>query len=517
MSSLEKIRRSQDWNIQYDAEMVPKVIVKEETLQKYCESKYPIFGSITNWAFSELLRKYLLDANGIVAILPMKMPDENTDFVEPVIQFFDSDQIVDYAEDEYVVLKSRDTCTYTSPQGKKVYTTGAIYYIITTEQVARYEQINGGGDLQAVQVYDHNIGLLPAFKAGGVYYGRMNNDTIFESRLAGMVPSLDEAAREYSDLQAEILQHIHSEKYAYTNSECPDCKGRGQLISEDGKQYTCPRCGGQGSVLNTSPYGIHLIDAAKAGEQQLPAPPIGYIQKSADIARLQDERVRQHIYDALSAVNMEFLADTPIAQSGVAKAFDRDELNNFVNAIAEDIVCILDSSYFYINEYRYSYLVPNPEQRRAMLPKINVPTKYDIINTSNLMAELQAAKTANVNPVVLRELEIDYARKQFCTDPSIANIAECTFDLDPLFGIKEEDKMTMLSNNGISDIDYIISCNIQQFVRKAVYEHADFYKKTYQQKQEIIRKYAEEIKEQSAPKQQVNAFDFSGIDNLDKE
>lgn len=517
ISSLEKIRRSQDWNIQYDADMVPKVIIEEETLQKYCELKYPIFGSITNWAFSELLRKYLLDANGIVAILPMKMPDENTDFVEPVIQFFDSDQIVDYAEDEYVVLKSRDTCTYTSPQGKKVYTTGAIYYIITTEQVARYEQINGGGDLQAVQVYDHNIGSLPAFKAGGVYYGRMNNDTIFESRLAGMVPSLDEAAREYSDLQAEIVQHIHSEKYAYTNSECPDCKGRGQLISEDGKQYTCPRCGGQGSVLNTSPYGIHLIDAAKAGEQQLPAPPIGYIQKSADIARLQDERVRQHIYDALSAVNMEFLADTPIAQSGVAKAFDRDELNNFVNAIAEDIVRILDSSYFYINEYRNSYLVPDPEQRKAMLPKINVPTKYDILNTSNLMAELQAAKTANVNPVVLRELEIDYARKQFCTDPSIANIAECTFDLDPLFGIKEEDKMTMLSNNGISDIDYIISCNIQQFVRKAVYEHADFYKKTYQQKQEIIRKYAEEIKEQSAPKQQVNAFDFSGIDNLDKE
>lgn len=517
ISSLEKIRRSQDWNIQYDANAVPKVIADEDTLQKYCEEKYPVFGSVTNWAFSELLRKYLLDANGIVVVLPMEMPDDTSEYVKPIVQFFDSDQIVDYSEGEYVVLRSRDTCTYTSPQGKKIYTTGAIYYILTETQVARYEQINGSGDLQAVQVYDHNIGSLPAFKAGGVYYGRVNNDTIFESRLAGMVPSLDEAAREYSDLQAEIVQHIHSEKYAYTNSECPDCKGRGHLISEDGKQYTCPRCGGQGSVLNTSPYGIHLIDAAKAGEQQLPAPPIGYIQKSADIARLQDERVRQHIYDALSAVNMEFLADTPIAQSGVAKAFDRDELNNFVNAIAEDIVRILDNSYFYINEYRYSYSVENSELRKAMLPKINVPAKYDIINTSNLMAELQAAKSANVNPVVLRELEIDYARKQFCTDPSIANIAECTFDLDPLFGIKEEDKMTMLSNNGISDIDYIISCNIQQFVRKAVYEHADFYKKTYQQKQEVIRKYAEEIKEQSAPKQQVNAFDFSGIDNLDKE
>lgn len=514
ISSLEKIRRSQDWSIQYDPENVPKVIATTETMEQYCEMDYPVFHSITNWAFSELLRKYLLDANGIIAVVPMEMPESNAEYVRPVAQFYDSDQIMDYAEGQYIVLKSRDTSTYRSTNGRIVNTNGAIYYVITTTQIARYEQVNSKGDVQAVQIYDHNMGYLPAFKAGGVFHSRTNNETIFESRLSGMIPSLDEAAREYSDLQAEIVQHIHSEKYAYTNSECPECHGAGTVRDKDGNTHTCTKCHGTGSVLQVSPYGVHLISAAKAGEQQLPAPPIGYIQKSADIARLQDERVRQHIYDALSAINMEFLADTPLAQSGVAKAFDRDELNNFVNAIAEDIVRILDGVYSLICEYRYMNIVPNPEQRRAMCPNINVPTKYDILNTSNLMAELTAARQANINPVVLRELEIDYAKKQFCTDPEVARMAESTFDLDPLFGVKEEDKMTMLSNGGITEQDYIISCNIQSFVRRAVNEDRQFYTKTYEQKMETMRKYAEEVQTTNEPKQQAQPIDFGGLDNL---
>ena len=211
---------------------------------------------------------------------------------------------------------------------------------------------------------------------------------------------------------------------------------------------------------------------------------------------------------------MEFLADTPLAQSGVAKAFDRDELNNFVNAIAEDIVRILDGVYSLICEYRYMKIIPNAEQRRAMCPNINVPTKYDILNTSNLMAELTAARQANINPVVLRELEIDYAKKQFCTAPEVARMAESTFDLDPLFGVKEEDKMTMLSNGGITEQDYIISCNIQSFVRRAVNEDRQFYAKTYEQKMETMRKYAGEVQTANEPKQQTQPIDFGGLNNL---
>ena len=502
IASLEKIRRSQDWSIQYDASKVSSRIAEGETLSDYCEKNYPIHTSITNWCFSELLKQYLLDANGIVAVIPFAMPENTSEYVKPIALFFGSEQIVNYVENEYIVLKSKDTSTYTTPKGQIVKTDGAIYYIITRYECLKYEQINVKGDLEQTQTYAHNIGILPAFKVGGLFKERINNDTIYESRIAAMIPSLDEAAREYSDLQAEIVQHIHSEKYAYTNSECSHCRGVGK-VTENGKQVTCKHCNGTGSVLNVSPYGMYLIENARAGEAQLPAPPIGYVQKSSEIARLQDERVRQHLLDALSAVNMEFLAETPLSQSGIAKEVDRDELNNFVNAIAEDLVRCLDSVYFFINEYRYGIIVENATERREMLPNINVPVKYDLLNTNILMQQLTSARNAQLNPVILRAMEIDFAKKQFCTDKSIADMVEATFDLDPLFGISQENKMTMLSMGGITTVDYVVSCNISAFVRRAINESDDFYSLSYDAKMEKMKKYAEDVISQNEPKETI--------------
>lgn len=515
--SLEKIRRAQDWNIAYDQETVPSTVAEEDTLEQYCEFHYPTFSSVTNWAFSELLKRSLIDANGIVAVILETLPKSKGEYCKPIARFFDCDQIVEYVEDEYVVLKSRDTTTFyseTKNGGRRINTNGAIYYILTTNEFVRYEQ-TGAAKYDPKQVFKHNCGKLPAWKVGGLFKIRANNDTVYESRLSGMIPDLDEAAREYSDLQAEIIQHIHSEKYAYTNTECPQCKGQGFVDGENGKKVSCPHCNGTGHVLNTSPYGIHLIDAGRAGELQVPAPPIGYIQKDTAIATLQDQRVRNHIKDALAAVNMEFLAETPIDQSGVAKAYDANELNNFVNSVAEDLVRNIDLVYYFICEYRYRTIIPNDKARQAMLPAVNVPTKFDIANTTILMQELQGARQAEANPETLRVLETNYAKMQFNTSPDVAMRLETVFDLDPLFGVKEENKMTMLQNGGITETAYIISCNIHAFVRRAIFEDKEFCQKDYDKKIQVLEKYAEEVRiaaEQKATEKAQQQADFGGLD-----
>lgn len=515
--SLEKIRRAQDWNIAYDQETVPSSVAEEETLEQYCEFHYPTFSSVTNWAFAELLKRSLIDANGIVAVILETLPKSKGEYCKPIARFFDCDQIVEYVEDEYVVLKSRDTTTFyseTKNGGRRINTNGAIYYILTTNEFVKYEQ-TGAAKYDPKQVFKHNCGKLPAWKVGGLFKIRANNDTVYESRLSGMIPDLDEAAREYSDLQAEIIQHIHSEKYAYTNTECPHCKGQGFVDGENGKKVSCPHCNGTGHVLNTSPYGIHLIDAGRAGELQVPAPPIGYIQKDTAIATLQDQRVRNHIKDALAAVNMEFLAETPIDQSGVAKAYDANELNNFVNSVAEDLVRNIDLVYYFICEYRYRTIIPNDKARQAMLPAVNVPTKFDIANTTILMQELQGARQAEANPETLRVLETNYAKMQFNTSPEVAERLETVFDLDPLFGVKEENKMTMLQNGGITETAYIISCNIHAFVRRAIFEDKEFCQKDYDKKMQVLEKYAEEVRiaaEQKATEKAQQQADFGGLD-----
>jgi hypothetical protein len=505
INSLSKIRRSQDWNIQYDSDTVPKSVAQGETLEAYCEKNYPNFTSITNWAFNELLVRSLTDANSVCAVILKTLPVSASEYVKPEVEVFSSKQIMSYSPDEYYAFLSSEVSVYKSGNNRSYQ--GKVYYIVTDTQVARYEETIGRGIVQTL-IYDHNFGKLPVFKVGGVYYDRKNNDIIQKSRIAPMVPFLDEAVREYSDLQAEIVQHIHSEKYIYTNTECPACKGAGISTEKDadGHFKKCPKCNGTGNITSVSPYGEYLITAGrKIDEYQLPTPPIGYVQKSTDIARLQDERVRNHTRDALSAINMEFLAETPLNQSGVAKEVDRDELNTFVNSIAEDIVMVLDNAYYFICQYRYSFIVPDKSKRNQMLPVIAVPEKFDLLNTSVLVNDIQTAKNANVNPMLIKYMEIELARKKYNADPQVAYEVECMFELDPLYGYSQSDKMTMLANNGITEKDYIVSCNIAQFVQRAFKEQADFKKKSFSEKKTIISGYADEIIKENSVKESLQA------------
>lgn len=501
LTELQKIRRSQDWNISYNDDEIPSRIPNNETLEKYCEENYPGFTSITNWAFSELLKRYLIDANSVIAMVLKNVPEQANEYLKPVIEIFSSDQVLDYAEGEYAILKSADKNVYLAGNNRTYQ--GDIIYIITTQQIVRYKQTSGKYELELDMEYNHNLGYLPAFKAGGEYKCRVNNDTIFESRIQPMTPELDEAVREYSDLQAEVVQHIHSEKYYYTNTDCPDCNGHGKQLND--KRKTCTTCKGAGRIPNVSPYGTYLIDLAKAGETQAPNPPFGYISKDTKIVELQDQRVEKHLYNALAAINMEFLSKISINQSGIAKEVDRDALNTFVSSIAEDIVRILDNVYKFICDARYSVIVPNVDERAKLLPRIAVPEKFDLLNSSYLMTEIRESNTAQVNPVVKRNLEMEYVRKRYNADPDKADELECIFDLDPFYGNTQDEKMSMLANGGITEIDYVISCNIVQFVNMAMNEHKNFLRKSYKTKKEIIRTYAQAVIAENTPQNTIKS------------
>ncbi|WP_418894224.1 hypothetical protein [Limibacterium fermenti] len=490
LTSLQKIRRSKDWVINYGNDM-PAIVRTGESLKDYCEYHYPGFTSVTNWVFSELLGQYLLDANAFVAVVLKKKQTNENEYEEPVAEIFPSENTVYYEEGAVLVVKSRDVIPYMTPGGRYTYYDGRIYYALTPERIVRFEQVRKNGQFEIAIDYEHGVGELPACKTGGVFRERVNNDTIYESRIAGMVPHLKEAAREYSDLQAEVVQHIHSEKYYYTATDCKACNGSGRLSNDK----ICDKCNGTGLVQSISPYGQYLIKQKELGTA--PQPPIGYIQKDTSIAKLQDERVDKHIYRALASINMQFLDQTPLNQSGYAKEVDKDELNNFVNSIAEDLVKIMDNVYRYICDYRYMISVPDKETRRSMLPVISVPEKFDLLGSDYMISELKSAKEAGINPIIIKNMEIEFLKKQYNANPDIASELECIYEIDPLPGLSEDDKLVMLNNGGISEEDYAVSCNITQLVRRAKNENSGFFKKEAKEKRDLIYGYVKNLMEKT--------------------
>lgn len=466
VASLGKIRRSSDWSIKYPTEEFPK-IAEGESLEDYCEENYPYFTSLTNWVFGVLLKKYLTDPNGVILMLPLKTDGvAETEYLRPYPFIFDSCHVYEYEEGERAILVNPEGCYY-STRGKEV--EGKSYYIVTRDVIEKWDQIDARGNYNITMSFVHNMPTMPAFKIGAVICETKGTHFLYESRIEGILPHLDEALREYSDLQAAKVLHIFPERWEYTSAECRDCKGLGRRINPTGTgDVPCETCGGRG-IIAAGPFNKMLIKLPGALDTatQIPNPPAGYVEKDVEIVRIMEESVDRHIYKALAAINFQFIAQTPLNQSGVAKEVDKEELNNTVHGIAEDLVRVMDTIYKYTGYYRYQNLYSFTEID-AMLPAVAVPEHYDLLSSQYMQTELDTSKKAGLNPVILNSMEEEYASKRFADTPEIKDRLALILRLDPLPNVTDESKMTMLSNKGISQESYVISSNIYEFVQRAL-------------------------------------------------
>ena len=145
-TSLNKIRRSSDWSIKYEPSKANERVAVGETLSEYCETNFPFFTSLTNWAFGVLLKTYLVDANALVCVYPIQEEVAANEFLKPFPYIFNSDNVIEYIEADYAVVKSTDKVVYIENNTQKW---GDCYYILTTVSVQRYEQYTSDNDYKS--------------------------------------------------------------------------------------------------------------------------------------------------------------------------------------------------------------------------------------------------------------------------------------------------------------------------------------------------------------------------------
>jgi hypothetical protein len=501
INSLGKIRRSSDWAIKYPELETFTKIREGESLEDYCEKNFPYFESITNWIFSVVLKKYSTDSNAVELIMPLSTEVKETDYLEPYPVLFDSCDVIEFVHGQYALLNNPLGCTYITKKG--ALEKGKSFYYIDTIAITQYDQIDAKGTISPTDIYEHGLEMLPCFKLGGIVCETEGHNFLYESRIAGIIPELDEALREYSDLQAAKVLHIYPERWEFTQQECASCKGTGKRRNTawyDGcdasipTQVPCDSAGCNSGYIASGPYSKLLIRPTNTieGSSPIPNPPAGYVEKDVEIVKLMEASVEQHIYNGLAAINFQDLAQVPLAESGVSKQVDRDEQNNTIHAIAEDLVKIMDSTYKITAYYRYKNLY-SFEEIDMMLPQIPVPEKYDLLSITNMQTELNSAKTGKTNPVIVNAMEVDYASKRFNTDESVRDMVSLMLKLDPLPNISEDEKMARLSNKGILQETYIVSSNINEFVQRAIDEDPAFAGSPLKDQKKKLLSYATEI------------------------
>lgn len=507
---LEKIRRSPDWMMRFNEDDTPKLIIPEETLQQYLVNNYPIYGSFENWLFEEALRNTGIDANSIIAIIPLNLAIAADKYLQPTAQIYNANKIVEFVPDDYCIIKSDEFSSLlppdiqqskltammndmsvitetTNPIERQLYETftqGQVYYHINTVEYQKWE-VTTDGMFQMTAKLVHNLKGLPVFQMPGKFVKRIGSSILKKSPLYAMVPHLNKAARESNDLDAGIIKHLHLQKWRINNTPCPICQGKGKVPSANAP-ITCNTCKGSGMSTGSSPFDEVIIKPAALGEASVPTPPVGYVALDPEILKLQNERVKEHIYKALESVNMEHLSDVQLNQSGLAKTMDKDEATTLVYMFGEYLTQIANISVFWINELRYSGIVPDKDTRRAMLPIIPVPEKFDVINSSFLLSEYQTGKTAGLNSTILAEMQKEIAQKKFYANPKVAAAVQTVMDLDPFPDKTIEEKGLMESQGLAAKVDIILSNYISDFVGQLLETDEKFLTKTKTQKREAL-------------------------------
>ena len=488
-NSLMKIRKSSDWMISFPSN-IPAFIAENEAPEKYIMKDLPRNGSITNWMFSVAFKPYLIDANAVVLTMPINYEIQENEYFKPYPRIFTSAQVIDYKINEFYLLQDGEELSY--EEDDYYYTNGRRFFLIQPDIFQVFEEKNG--KVTEVFQFPNVLGYIPVRHMNGMVSEQGNHCTLYESRISGIVPMLNEAVREYSDLQAEIVQHIHSTMWAIQPQQCGRCKGVGEIPRENSAPIACPGCGGKG-LLPLNPFEHIVMPMPKAGENNAITPPIGYVQKQTEIARLQEERIRQHIYDALSAISMEFLAETPIAQSGVAKQVDREELYSFVHSIAEDVVRIMDEVTYDILAWRhYAQNVDINE----LIPYIPVPERYDMLSGKVLVDELTAMVQAKVDPAIINAAQIELADKKF-NESKIKDLVILKLKLDPFAGVPEENISLQRTFGAVDMNDLVVHANINKFVTRALSEIEGFADLPYSEQEQIMQQYAANMKKPLPP------------------
>lgn len=502
ITSLSKIRRSPEWKVDYSKTTSPAYL--KDNLQKYLEDEFPIYDNIDSWLFDECLQNIMIDANAVCVLIPLSYDVAESEFIRPIPYIANTDEVVFYKEDDFVIVKSDRTYEYIDGQSKKEY---EVFILSTRNEIVEYIllETKEGKQFYELNRLQHNLGELQGFMFRGLFFKNVDGLVVWKSPINSMVTHLNEAARIYSDLQAEYVLHMHSEKWTINTNTCKKCNGTGK--TKVGLSLTTSSCGScNGSGYETvSPFQNRVVnlDLSRPNGQIPPIPPAGYIQKNIEIANLLRNAVKGNLYEALEAVNMQFLYNVPLDESGIAKQWDRDETDNFAHKVAGLLKYVRENVAYYTNNLRYAFLIPSQDQRDKALPIITIPQKYDLVNNALLIEEYKQGVEAKLSPIILAGMEMEIALKRFSHDSDVSTYTKLTYKLDPLYGNTEDDKIMKLQNGGILEIDYVISSNIQKFVRKALMEDETFADKEYKEQMLVMERFAKEIEEKNSVKQEL--------------
>jgi len=469
---------------------MPKTIPKDEMLAAYTRENYPGYKDIMGYIKETFTTKDFSDPNAVIYVRPKDFDVGETEFLKPIAIIYTSWQVVDFVpEVYYTILLGPETIKIITGEEVRVYTKDIV------EGSEIWELVPGLS-------FENKIGKPPVFRLGGVIKG-LKDPYWFMSFVGGVAPAWNRVVTLTSDLDANYIGHLFMERWEY-EVECDACHGEKFITrSIDGEgddkfgeplQVKCPTCHGEGS-LGRSPLGVFKIrhDAINP-DRQIPTPPADYIEKSTDIVTKVEERIEKLELAGLSSVNMEILNNTPAAESGIAKAIDRQDLDAFLMRYQMHVFeWVLPNLMLYISWWRYGALFDwNEEKIKEIQPEILSISGVDftVFSLKFLTDEYKAASQAPVSSNYRRQLEEEIVNTRFAGKEEERKKNLVIVQLQPFPGKTEDDLLILQNISCVEDWMVCKSLFIDEFVQRAIEENEKFLEMSHKEQREIVNEMA---------------------------
>ena len=411
---LQKIQQADDfkimWETDFDKTGIVETIGKENnTLKNYCQEQIPLYSDLETWLFNTFLKTYLSDPNAVVAMLPqldewLEEPERVADlnWTNPYPHTFETKDLL-FETDEWVLVEVEEWKDKNKKEWKQ-------FLAITKQGLILFRQIAPFLDNNPFKVFEmpYEFQYLPVIKAGNVVCEEEDGHLIFDSVLEPCLPAWNEVLFRTDDLNILYSVHALPQKWALKMSPCKTCNGTGYRNNLQRERIDCGDCNGSGRASST-PFGlleinIDRITAINPSPIVPPIPPAGYIERPIDSVRVFQEDIVYKEFQGFKAIGLEILGQIPASQSGVAKEFDRKELNTFCYSVCVHLVSVYRIACYHILFQRYNSLfasaLMSDEQVKNALPQITIPTNYDVLTSEVIGDMLAKARQGGFNPVI---------------------------------------------------------------------------------------------------------------------
>lgn len=399
-----------------------------ETSKDYLNSKTFYRLPFMTFVNQYCLRTMIEDPNGWLAWIPTgKMNGENVP-IEPMpilvtseMQYYQSDDVIVFSESncdkthnpEYLHLLTKDIYLKLEYDGKK-------YNVAYDDENNKI-------------FYPHGIEEIPYTTLGG----HITSKGAYESYFSSFLQFANETIVLFSDWQATHA----SCSYPIVEMQDLPCPAQG---CKNGKinNELCGTCSGTGKFQfgrsDVFDVLVRPIANSNLGREEAQKPMISYIMPPIEVVQYQRESWEFMLKKCSEALHLNFVDE---AQSGVAKALDREEHYAMLEQISQNIFDnILFQSLWFVERYL--------DLNSPQMPNVMKPTDFRITTEDELEQKYADLMQGGAPSQLLVDVYLELVYKKMGGNQVKMKVAKYLTNYDVLFG-RNELTCKILTDDGI--------------------------------------------------------------------